>query len=38
MFPQLIAGPIVQYKTIAEQMEHRQENTSDYFRKVSIVL
>ena len=29
MFPQLIAGPIVQYKTIAEQMEHRKENTSD---------
>ena len=24
MFPQLIAGPIVQYKTIAEQMEHRR--------------
>ena len=30
MFPQLIAGPIVQYKTIAEQMEHRKENTSDF--------
>ena len=30
MFPQLIAGPIVQYKTIAEQMEHRKENASDF--------
>ena len=33
MFPcfrRLIAGPIVQYKTIAEQMEHRKENTSDF--------
>ena len=30
MFPQLIAGPIVQYKTIAEQMDHRKEKTSDF--------
>lgn len=31
MFPQLIAGPIVQYKTIAEQMEERnRENTEDF--------
>ena len=30
MFPQLIACPIVQYKTIAEQMEHRKENASDF--------
>lgn len=30
MFPQLIAGPIVQYKTIAEQMEHRRENVDDF--------
>ena len=30
MFPQLIAGPIVQYKTIAEQMETRKENTDDF--------
>lgn len=30
MFPQLIAGPIVQYKTIAQQMEHREENTDDF--------
>ncbi|MEI3139472.1 MAG: hypothetical protein V8T31_08080 [Lachnospiraceae bacterium] len=25
MFPQLIAGPIVQYKTIAQQMEQRRK-------------
>lgn len=30
MFPQLIAGPIVQYKTIALQMERRRENTDDF--------
>ncbi len=24
LFPQLIAGPIVQYKTVAEQMDHRE--------------
>lgn len=30
MFPQLIAGPIVQYKTIAQQLEHRKENTDDF--------
>lgn len=30
MFPQLIAGPIVQYKTIARQLKSRRENTSDF--------
>lgn len=30
MFPQLIAGPIVQYKTIARQMNSRKENTDDF--------
>lgn len=30
MFPQLIAGPIVQYKTIARQMEDRRENVDDF--------
>ena len=30
LFPQLIAGPIVRYKDIAEQLEHRQE-TADQF-------
>lgn len=26
LFPQLIAGPIVQYKTVAEELDHRSEN------------
>ena len=30
MFSQLIAGPIVQYKTIAQQMETRRENAADF--------
>lgn len=30
MFPQLIAGPIVQYKTIAKELESRKENISDF--------
>ena len=30
MFPQLIAGPIVQYKTIARQMKKRRENLDDF--------
>ncbi len=29
-FPQLIAGPIVRYETIAEQIDHRQERLSDF--------
>lgn len=29
-FPQLIAGPIVRYETIAEQMENRKENFADF--------
>ena len=30
MFPQLIAGPIVQYKTIAQQLENRKETVEDF--------
>ena len=30
LFPQLIAGPIVQYKTIAEQLDHRKETVSQF--------
>ena len=30
LFPQLIAGPIVQYKTIAEELNHRRENIDDF--------
>lgn len=30
LFPQLIAGPIVRYETIADQIENRQENLEDF--------
>ena len=30
MFPQLIAGPIVKYKTVAEDLDHRVNNTEDF--------
>lgn len=30
LFPQLIAGPIVRYETIAEQIEHRVETFEDF--------
>ena len=30
MFPQLIAGPIVQYKTVEEQLSHRRETTAQF--------
>lgn len=30
LFPQLIAGPIVRYETIAEQINHRRETLSDF--------
>ena len=33
-FPQLIAGPIVRYKTIAEQIENRNENFDDFSKGV----
>ncbi|MBQ5312118.1 MAG: MBOAT family protein, partial [Oscillospiraceae bacterium] len=29
-FPQLIAGPIVRYETVAEQINDRRENTDDF--------
>ncbi len=35
LFPQLIAGPIVQYKTIADQLNHRRENVDDFASGVS---
>ncbi|MBQ8248470.1 MAG: MBOAT family protein [Clostridia bacterium] len=35
LFPQLIAGPIVQFKTIAEQLDHRKENYDDFASGVS---
>ncbi len=30
-FPQLIAGPIVRYETIANEIENRKENNNDFF-------
>lgn len=30
LFPQLIAGPIVQYNTVAEQLNHRRENFDEF--------
>ncbi len=33
-FPQLVAGPIVRYNTIASQIESRQETLSDFTRGV----
>lgn len=29
-FPQLIAGPIVRYQTVADEIEHRKENLPDF--------
>ena len=29
-FPQLIAGPIVRYQTVADEIEHRRENADDF--------
>jgi len=29
-FPQLVAGPIVRYQTIADQIDHRKESLSDF--------
>ena len=30
LFPQLIAGPIVRYETVANEIENRNENLNDY--------
>lgn len=30
LFPQLVAGPIVRYQTIADEIEHRNENEKDF--------
>lgn len=30
-FPQLIAGPIVRYETVAEEIKHRKETADDFF-------
>ena len=31
LFPQLIAGPIVRYETVAEEILHREETLDDFF-------
>lgn len=31
LFPQLIAGPIVRYQTVAEEILYRKENAEDFF-------
>ncbi|MBQ9940593.1 MAG: MBOAT family protein [Clostridia bacterium] len=33
-FPQLIAGPIVRYETVAEQINYREENLEDFSKGV----
>lgn len=30
LFPQLIAGPIVRFKDVAEQLDHRKETISQF--------
>ena len=35
LFPQLIAGPIVRYRTVAEEMQGRVENRADFARGIS---
>ncbi|MFV0480006.1 MAG: MBOAT family O-acyltransferase [Anaerorhabdus sp.] len=34
MFPQLIAGPIVRYKTIADQLENRKETQEQFYEGI----
>ncbi len=38
MFPQLIAGPIVRYRDVAEQLEERRENGSQFAAGVSLFI
>lgn len=38
LFPQLIAGPIVRYKDVAEQMEGRRENVDQFAHGVRLFL
>lgn len=34
LFPQLIAGPIIRYKTVAEQLDGRKESIDSFYRGV----
>ena len=36
LFPQLIAGPIVRYKDVAYQLDHRRETLSDFTKGVKL--
>lgn len=38
MFPQLIAGPIVQYKQVAEELENRKETVEDFAEGIRLFL
>lgn len=38
MFPQLIAGPIVQYKQVAKELDCRRENTEDFAEGIRLFL
>ncbi len=38
LFPQLIAGPIVRYSDVAEQLDHRQENIDDFARGIRLFM
>lgn len=38
LFPQLIAGPIVRYKDVAEQLDHRKETLADFTNGVKLFM
>lgn len=38
MFPQLIAGPIVQYKQVAKELDNRKENIADFADGIRLFL
>ena len=38
LFPQLIAGPIVRYADVAQQLQHRRENVSDFASGVMLFM
>ena len=38
LFPQLIAGPIVRYRDVEEQMEHRRENLADFSSGITLFI
>ena len=38
LFPQLIAGPIVRYRDVADQMENRRENAADFSSGITLFI